>query len=181
MARWSYFHRDAQNHRLLTDGAVGVSKRWEYDPFGTLRAETGAGDSDFDYAGEQRDGETGLLNLRARLYDPVLGRFITRDSFDGMVGVPQSWNRYSYAENDPVNSTDPDGHKKKKKGKSYDKDDYKKAKKKAKACRNPGQYTGSCPHGPPNKEYAWEGERDALLKEFGKRLAEEARARSQPE
>jgi RHS repeat-associated protein len=91
-AAWSYFHGDAQNHRVLTDGNQAVSKSWEFDPFGVIRAESGSATSAFGYAGEQRDGEAGLglLNLRARYYDPKLGRFLSRDDRSGWVSFPQS-------------------------------------------------------------------------------------------
>ncbi|WP_292534456.1 RHS repeat-associated core domain-containing protein, partial [Mesorhizobium sp.] len=55
------------------------------------------------------DPETGLLYLNARYMDPVLGRFISPDDWDPTkpgVGT----NRYAYAQNDPVNQSDPSGH-----------------------------------------------------------------------
>ncbi len=79
-----------------------------YDPYGLARPgsslATGIG-----YAGEWRDG-TGLVNLRARAYDPTLARFIGRDTYGGVLSVPQSANRYSYAQNNPYRYTDPSGH-----------------------------------------------------------------------
>jgi RHS repeat-associated protein len=100
-AQWSYFHPDAQNNRALTDGIAVVGKRWEYDPFGNVRTQ-GAAASDFQYAGEQKDAETGLINLRARYYDPALGRFVSRDPLSGRLGFPQTYNRYAYALNNPL-------------------------------------------------------------------------------
>ncbi len=62
-----------------------------------------------NYIGERYDPETGLLYLNARYYDPSLARFISPDDWDPtMVGV--GTNRYAYAENDPVNLSDPNGH-----------------------------------------------------------------------
>jgi RHS repeat-associated protein len=109
-AQWSYFHQDAQNNRALTDNAASVGKRWEYDPFGSIRTQPGTANSDFQYAGEQRDSETGLINLRARYYDPALGRFVSRDVVSGRAGFPQSYNRYSYAYNNPLRYIDPSGY-----------------------------------------------------------------------
>ena len=60
-------------------------------------------------AGERHDPETGLIYLNARYYDPKWGRFITPDDWDPTipgVGV----NRYAYADNDPINKSDPNGH-----------------------------------------------------------------------
>ncbi|WP_202351348.1 RHS repeat-associated core domain-containing protein [Mesorhizobium sp. 113-1-2] len=61
------------------------------------------------YIGERFDAETGLLYLNARYMDPVLGRFISPDDWDPTkegVGT----NRYAYAQNDPVNKSDQNGH-----------------------------------------------------------------------
>ncbi|MER9651848.1 RHS repeat-associated core domain-containing protein, partial [Mesorhizobium sp. M0199] len=53
--------------------------------------------------------ETGLLYLNARYMDPVLGRFISPDDWDPTLpGV--GTNRYAYAQNDPVNKSDANGH-----------------------------------------------------------------------
>ncbi|MEO5326532.1 NucA/NucB deoxyribonuclease domain-containing protein, partial [Mesorhizobium sp. CC13] len=51
----------------------------------------------------------GLLYLNARYMDPILGRFISPDDWDPtQPGV--GTNRYAYAQNDPVNKADPNGH-----------------------------------------------------------------------
>ena len=61
------------------------------------------------YIGEKFDPETGLQYLHARYYDPVLGRFMTPDTFDPTtLGV--GTNRYAYCSDDPVNCSDPSGH-----------------------------------------------------------------------
>ncbi len=64
---------------------------------------------DRGYIGERFDAETGLLYLNARYYDPVLGRFLSPDTFDPTC---RGWGRtrYAYAGNDPVNKSDPGGH-----------------------------------------------------------------------
>src|SRR4029077_1841366 len=48
---------------------------------------------------------------QARYQSPVQGRFTSVDPMMGSAGVtgPQSWNRYSYVSNNPINSTDPTG------------------------------------------------------------------------
>ncbi|WP_164894618.1 RHS repeat-associated core domain-containing protein [Mesorhizobium sp. M7A.F.Ca.US.006.04.2.1] len=62
-----------------------------------------------NYIGERFDPETGLLYLNARYMDPVLGRFISPDDWDPTkAGV--GTNRYAYAQNDPVNNADNNGH-----------------------------------------------------------------------
>jgi hypothetical protein len=88
--------------------------------------------------------------------------------------LPQSWNRFSYVENDPINATDPSGHKKSTKIKypmGQDPDDDSHQKKKARACKNPGQYTGSCKGGPPNAAYAAPGEAEYEAKKAGQAAA----------
>ena len=55
------------------------------------------------YAGEYHDAETGFIYLRARYYNPAIGRFINEDPIrDGL-------NWYAYCHNDPVNFVDPSG------------------------------------------------------------------------
>jgi hypothetical protein len=49
--------------------------------------------------------------LRARVYDPQLGRFITGDTYRGALGSPCSHNRFVYAANNPATLVDPGGHK----------------------------------------------------------------------
>jgi RHS repeat-associated protein len=58
----------------LTDAAGDVDTAWDYDVFGAVRNLTGSQPNDFTFAGEQVDGSTGLQYLRARYYDPEVGR-----------------------------------------------------------------------------------------------------------
>jgi uncharacterized protein RhaS with RHS repeats len=50
------------------------------------------------------------MHVGARYYDPLVGRFISADTYLGDIGNPQSLNRYAYCEGDPVNHVDPTGH-----------------------------------------------------------------------
>jgi RHS repeat-associated protein len=61
------------------------------------------------YRGEQYDSDLGLYYLRARYYNPLTGRFMTRDPEDGKVKVPATLHKYLYASGDPVNRIDPSG------------------------------------------------------------------------
>ncbi len=54
-------------------------------------------------------GMNGLYYLRARYYDPAIGRFLTRDPLPGSALAPQSLNPYPYVGNNPVNRVDPSG------------------------------------------------------------------------
>jgi RHS repeat-associated protein len=72
-------------------------------------ATQGSSTQPFGFTGEQRDGETGLVYLRARMYDPQTGRFLQRDWLAKSAPGISGWNRYAYAANNPVNLTDPGG------------------------------------------------------------------------
>lgn len=50
------------------------------------------------------------MDYKARFYSPSLGRFIQPDTIIPGVADPQSWNRYSYVQNRPINLNDPSGH-----------------------------------------------------------------------
>ena len=62
---------------------------------------------------EERNGkhlpEFGLINMNGRLYDPLLGRFLSPDNNVQLPDFSQNFNRYSYALNNPLAYTDPDG------------------------------------------------------------------------
>ena len=61
------------------------------------------------YTGHEHLTEFGLINMNARLYDPVLGRMLSPDNLVGEGGT-QAFNRYSYANNNPLSFIDPDGN-----------------------------------------------------------------------
>jgi RHS repeat-associated protein len=61
------------------------------------------------YTGHEHLDAFGLINMNARLYDPVLGRMLSPDNFVGDAGT-QGFNRYSYANNNPLSYTDPSGN-----------------------------------------------------------------------
>jgi RHS repeat-associated protein len=61
------------------------------------------------YTGHEHLSEFNLINMNARLYDPVLGRMLSPDNYVS-VGGSQGMNRYTYANNNPLKYTDPDGN-----------------------------------------------------------------------
>jgi RHS repeat-associated protein len=63
----------------------------------------------FKYTG-QREAEAGLYFYNARYYDPGLGHFIQADTIIPEPGNPLAWDRYAYANNNPLYYTDPSGH-----------------------------------------------------------------------
>ena len=61
------------------------------------------------YTGHEHLTWFGLINMNARLYDPVLGRFLSPDPFVQMPDFTQSFNRYSYCLNNPLVYVDENG------------------------------------------------------------------------
>jgi RHS repeat-associated protein len=65
--------------------------------------------SQSNYRGEQYDSDLGLYYMRARYYNPLTGRFLSRDPEHGIPTDPASLHKYLYAFGDPVNRIDPRG------------------------------------------------------------------------
>ena len=61
------------------------------------------------YTGHEHLPWFGLINMNARLYDPVLGRFLSPDPYVQMPDFTQNFNRYSYCLNNPLKYVDKDG------------------------------------------------------------------------
>jgi RHS repeat-associated protein len=59
------------------------------------------------FTGKERDGETGLDYFGARYFSGAQGRFTSPDPLlnSGRPWEPQSWNRYTYALNNPLRSS----------------------------------------------------------------------------
>ncbi|QOR35895.1 RHS repeat protein [Clostridium sp. 'deep sea'] len=87
-----------------------VINQYNYDIFGNLTLTIETETNNIKYSGEFYDYETGLYYLRARYYNPYIGRFISEDSYWGEDVNPLSLNLYTYCENDPINYIDPSGH-----------------------------------------------------------------------
>ncbi|EST55607.1 type IV secretion protein Rhs [Brevibacillus panacihumi W25] len=83
---------------------------YEYDAWGNIVTKTEGMENPFKYSGEIYDEASGFYYLRARYYDPKVGRFISEDTYKGQVDNPLSLNRYTYVENNPLRYKDPTGH-----------------------------------------------------------------------
>ncbi len=94
----------------LTDTSGNVVKSYDYDAFGNEKNPDANDTNVFRYCGEYFDKETGTIYLRARYYEPEIGRFITEDSYWGKDNDPLSLNLYTYCSNNPVMFIDPTGH-----------------------------------------------------------------------
>jgi RHS repeat-associated protein len=114
-----YLHNDNLGSvDVVTNPGGTVAERRSYDAFGNGRnpSWTSSGGPTFgtslvpnDYAGHEKDIEFGLVNMRGRLYDPVVGRFTAADPIVTDRTNGQRWNRYSYVLNNPLRYTDPSG------------------------------------------------------------------------
>jgi RHS repeat-associated protein len=103
----SYFLEDhLGSTRYIVDNGGRVISAFDYSAFGVPRSVTGDGPR---FGGQEWDSETSLLFLGSRYMDPRDARFLSRDPFPPSLRHPQTFNRYVYAGNDPVNLTDPTG------------------------------------------------------------------------
>ncbi len=106
----SYYGYDGGGSvRQLTNAAGGVTDTYEYDAFGNALQTSGSTPNNYLYRGEQFDTDLGLYYLRARYYNPLTGRFMSRDPEDGQFWDPKTLHKYLYAAGDPVNASDPTG------------------------------------------------------------------------
>ena len=102
----SYYHRDEQlSTVLVTDGHRNVQNSYQYDAFGMSLGTTEKLNNRIRYTGQQYDDVTGQYYLRARYYNPVAGRFMQEDVYQG-----DGLNLYAYCGNNPVVYYDPSGY-----------------------------------------------------------------------
>ena len=94
----------------MLDTSGELTKSYVYDAFGVEQNIDDSDSNAFRYCGEYYDAETGTVYLRARYYNPVTGRFISRDSYAGRIGAPLSLNLYTYCTNNPIVLVVPSGH-----------------------------------------------------------------------
>ena len=96
------------NAATLLDRLGSVRNTSRYYPFGE---EQGSGTTTDKFATYYRDTATGLDYAQNRYYGNSIGRFTTPDPYGGSASPtnPQSWNRYAYVNNDPLNRNDPSG------------------------------------------------------------------------
>lgn len=108
-----YFHQDHLGSATrLTNETGQLMEQAEYLPFGQMRPGSSSPPfaSNYKYTDQEFDVGTGLYNYDARLYDPIIGRFISPDSIVPDYTNPQALNRYSYVLNNPLIYIDQTGH-----------------------------------------------------------------------
>ena len=105
----SYYHRDEQLSTVfVTDGQGEIRNSYQYDAFGMSLGTTEKLNNRIRYTGQQYDDVTGQYYLRARYYNPVAGRFMQEDVYQG-----DGLNLYAYCGNNPVVYDDPSGYERK--------------------------------------------------------------------
>ena len=102
----------------ITDASGNVVNEYSYDAWGRRRNFTNwtytvAAQTDLlpgrGFTGHEWLPWFNLYNMNGRLYDPLVGRFLSPDNNVQMPDYTQNFNRYSYALNNPLKYTDPDG------------------------------------------------------------------------
>ena len=102
----TYYHFDRTgNTTALTNDSGTVVERIAYSPYGIIRYRQSNFDTPFLFNGHYgvMTDSNGLLNMRARYYNPLACRFINSDP------ARSGWNWYAYCSSDPVNFADPFG------------------------------------------------------------------------
>ena len=95
----------------VLNSSGNVLSQQRYLPFGEIRPDVGSiTQTDFGYTGQRNINGLGLMDYKARFYSPYITHFSQPDTVIPQPYNPQSWNRYSYALNNPVRYNDPSGH-----------------------------------------------------------------------
>lgn len=120
-----WFHTDGLGSITAVSNAAGsLVKRFAFDAWGkrvdaatnsvfTTNAATGPGSTGGftrGYTDHEQLDDLGLIHMNGRVYDPVLGRFLSADPHVDDASDAQGFNRYSYVGNNPMNATDPSGY-----------------------------------------------------------------------
>ena len=103
-----YYHQDEQlRTAFITNEKREIQNHYQYDAFGNGISQEEGISNRIRYTGQQYDGVTGQYYLRARYYNPILGRFLQEDVYQG-----DGLNLYAYCGNNPVRYYDPSGYSK---------------------------------------------------------------------
>lgn len=116
----SYFHHDRLGSIAAVSNEAGaIVERMAYDPWGKRRYPSGTNDklddiygvtADRGYTMHEHLDEMGVIHMNGRVFDPLIGRFMSADPFIQSPFSLKSFNRYSYAWNNPSQGTDPTGY-----------------------------------------------------------------------
>ena len=101
----TYLHHDQQGSTRLLTGSTGVKEAsFTYDAYGNQTGHTGTVTTPLGYDAQYTSSDTGLIYMRARVYDPATAQFLSVDPMVGQTHAP-----YNYAEDSPLNEADPTG------------------------------------------------------------------------
>jgi RHS repeat-associated protein len=104
-----YFVDAIGSTRVVTDASGNTCFDADYYPYGQENDYNTSCSPTYKFTGYEYDSETGNYYAYARYYDPRRGRFMSPDPLGGVVGNPQSMNRYAYVVNNPTTLVDPLG------------------------------------------------------------------------
>ena len=104
-SRFSFVQDEVGSILFLLDEVHEIRKSYRYDAFGDILQEMGDIPNHLTYTGQIYDGAAGQYYLRARFYNPVVGRFLQEDTYRG-----DGLNLYAYCANNPVMYYDPSGY-----------------------------------------------------------------------
>jgi RHS repeat-associated protein len=112
-----YFSDHLGSASVITDASGTIVDESDYYPYGGEIAITDSDPNTYKFTGKERDAESGLDEFGARYYTSAVGRFMIPDWAEkpttvpyASFGNPQSLNLYSYVNNNPTTTRDPDGH-----------------------------------------------------------------------
>lgn len=106
----TYIYTDPQGTPLAEADANGnIIATYDYSPYGTAVASMSAPPNGPGYTGHVNDPDTGLVYMQARYYDPSTAHFLSVDPNPPTAGNAFNFNRYAYANNNPIVNIDPDG------------------------------------------------------------------------
>src|SRR5262249_41973348 len=106
---WLYYSSDhLGSPRLITDQSRYTIASYTYRPFGLMASAETSGQGPA-FAGMEKDFQSSNYYDHARYYGAPIFRFNVPDLVGGKAEDPQSWNRYTYAGNNPILRIDPDG------------------------------------------------------------------------
>ena len=122
-AKLRYLHQDHLGSvDVVTNESGTVVERLSFGAFGERRVAQGtttwqdsalalsSAETRRGFTGHEQLDDFGLVHMNGRVYDPHLGRFLSADPFVQFALSSQGYNRYTYANNNPLSFTDPSGY-----------------------------------------------------------------------